>query len=315
MGRSDASGVKDALPIALTIAGSDSGGGAGIQADLKTFAALGVYGASVITALTAQNTKGVRAVHYAPPAIVAAQIEAVMEDFAVAAVKIGMLGAAETVGAVAEGLPSLLAGEGQGVRGLRRKARSSRAKPLIWPRFARPSSPARGEGGRGRAFIIYDPVMTASSGDPLSGAGFVEAVRTNLLPLVDCLTPNLAEAAALLREPVARSEADMARQGAALLKLGPRAVLMKGGHLDGDEAVDLLAMASVQRYAAPRIASPNLHGTGCTLSSAIAANVVIGMALPEAVAAAKAFVGEAIERGRRARLGAGRGPLIQAALR
>ena len=164
--------------------------------------------------------------------------------------------------------------------------------------------------------IIYDPVMIASSGHALSGAGFVETVRLELLPLVDCLTPNLAEAAALLGEKVAGSEADMVRQGAALLKLGPRAVLMKGGHLDGGEAVDFLATAEVvRRYAAPRIASRNLHGTGCTLSSAIAAHVVLGMALPEAVAAAKAFVGEAIERAREVELGTGDGPLIQAKLR
>jgi hydroxymethylpyrimidine/phosphomethylpyrimidine kinase len=167
-----------------------------------------------------------------------------------------------------------------------------------------------------RAFLVYDPVMIASSGDALSGAGFVEAVRQELLPLVDCLTPNLAEAAALLGEPVAESEADMTRQGAALMKLGPRAALMKGGHLEGDEAVDLMVTPKgVHRYAAPRIASRNLHGTGCTLSSAIAAHVVLGMALPEAVAAAKAFVGEAIERGREVKLGMGDGPLIQAKLR
>ena len=275
MDRGDASGVKDKRPIALTIAGSDSGAGAGVQADLKTFAALGVYGASAVTALTAQNTKGVKAIHYPPPEIVAAQIEAVLEDFAVAAIKIGMLGSAELVGAVAGAI-----GEGR------------------------------------RAFVVYDPVMIASSGDALSGAGFVEAVKRRLLPLVDCLTPNLAEAAALLGEPIARSEADMARQGAALLELGPRAALIKGGHLEGDEAVDLLVTANgVRRYVAPRIASRNLHGTGCTLSSAIAANVVLGAPLPEAVAAAKAFVREAIERGRRVTLGAGAGPLIQARLR
>jgi len=167
-----------------------------------------------------------------------------------------------------------------------------------------------------RAFIVYDPVMIASSGDTLSGAGFVEAVRHELLPLIDCLTPNLAEAAALLGEPVAGSEAEMARQGAALMKLGPRATLMKGGHLEGGEAVDLMVTSEgVHRFAAPRIASRNLHGTGCTLSSAIAANVVLGAPLPEAVAAAKAFVSEAIERSRRVTFGAGAGPLIQARLR
>jgi hydroxymethylpyrimidine/phosphomethylpyrimidine kinase len=300
MDRMHPAGVKQRLTVALTIAGSDSGGGAGIQADLKTFAALGVHGASVVTALTAQNTQGVRAIHYPPPAIVAAQIEAVVEDFAVAAIKIGMLGSAEIVGAVAQAL---------------RGALTPRPAPTIGrPEGRRSDDGLPGE--RGAAFIIYDPVMTASSGEALSDTGFVEAVRRELLPFVDCLTPNLAEAAALLGEKVAGSEDDMARQGAALLKLGPRAALMKGGHLDGDEAVDLLATAQgVRRYAAPRIASNNLHGTGCTLSSSIAANVVLGMGLPEAVAAAKTFVGEAIERGREVQLGTGHGPLIQVKLR
>jgi hydroxymethylpyrimidine/phosphomethylpyrimidine kinase len=166
-----------------------------------------------------------------------------------------------------------------------------------------------------RPFLVYDPVMTASSGDALSGRGFVEAVCYALLPLVDCLTPNLAEAGLLLDEPIARNEEDMASQGVALLKLGPGAVLMKGGHLEGDEALDLLVTVdAVRRFAAPRLASKNLHGTGCTLSSAIAANVVLGAPLPEAVAAAKAFVREAIERGRDVALGAGVGPLIQTGL-
>ena len=165
---------------------------------------------------------------------------------------------------------------------------------------------------RPATFIVYDPVMTASSGDRAERRGFVETIRASLLPLVDCLTPNLAEAAMLLGEPIARSEADMARQGAALLKLGPRAVLMKGGHLDGEEAIDLLVTeGAIRRFAAPRLASRNLHGTGCTLSSAIAANVVLGASLPEAVASAKAFVRQSIERGRGVTLGAGAGPLIQ----
>jgi hydroxymethylpyrimidine/phosphomethylpyrimidine kinase len=293
MDNGDAAGVTQRLPIALTIAGSDSGGGAGIQADLKTFTAFGVYAASVITALTAQNTRGVRAIHYPPPEIVGAQIEAVLEDFALTAVKIGMLGSAEIANVVAERLSSPT-------------GRGGEALPL-------------GEGGpedRMRAFVIYDPVMVASSGDSLSGRGFVEAVRHALLPLVDCLTPNLAEAAALLREPIAKSEADMERQGAALLKLGPRAILMKGGHLEGDEAVDLLVTEStICRFPAPRILSTNLHGTGCTLSSAIAANIALGASLREAVAAAKAFVRQAIERGQDVTLGAGAGPLIQSELR
>jgi hydroxymethylpyrimidine/phosphomethylpyrimidine kinase len=294
MDNGDAAGVTQRLPIALTIAGSDSGGGAGIQADLKTFTAFGVYAASVITALTAQNTRGVRAIHYPPPEIVGAQIEAVLEDFALTAIKIGMLGSAEIANEVAERLSSPTGSGGETLL------------PL-------------GEGGpegRMRAFVIYDPVMVASSGDALSGRGFVEAVRHALLPLVDCLTPNLAEAAALLREPIANSEADMERQGAALLKLGPRAILMKGGHLEGDEAIDLLVTENtICRFAAPRILSKNLHGTGCTLSSAIAANIALGAPLPEAVAAAKAFVRQAIERGQDVTLGAGAGPLIQSELR
>jgi hydroxymethylpyrimidine/phosphomethylpyrimidine kinase len=294
MDSGDTAGVTQRLPIALTIAGSDSGGGAGIQADLKTFAAFGVYAASVVTALTAQNTRGVRAIHYPPPEIVGAQIEAVLEDFAVTAIKIGMLGSAEIANVVAERLSSP----------------SGRGRETLLP---------LGEGGpegRMRAFLIYDPVITASSGDALSGSGFVDAIRHTLLPLVDCLTPNLAEAATLLREPIAKGEADMQRQGRTLLKLGPRAILMKGGHLDGDETVDLLVTENaVRRFAAPRLASRNLHGTGCTLSSAIAANIVLGAPLPEAVAEAKTFVRRSIERGQDVTLGAGAGPLIQTELR
>ncbi len=325
MDRGDAPGMTR-IPIALTIAGSDSGGGAGIQADLRTFAALGVYGACVVTALTAQNTQGVRAVHIAPPDVVAAEIDAVMEDFAVAAVKIGMLGSADIVGAVAErlGLPSPQPSPAKPAeRRASFDALPGRGGESLLPqspsRDGRLSTPYAGEGGaqrRMRAFIIYDPVMTASSGDALTGPGFVAAARAKLLPLVDCLTPNLAEAAALLGEPVARTEEDMARQGRALIALGPRAVLMKGGHLPGGEAVDLLASAkAMHRFAAPKIASANLHGAGCTLSSAIAAHVVLGMSLPEAVAAAKAFVGAAVEAGRDVALGGGAGPLIQTKLR
>jgi hydroxymethylpyrimidine/phosphomethylpyrimidine kinase len=311
----DPSGVTSRTPIALTIAGSDSGAGAGVQADLKTFAALGVYGASVVTALTAQNTRGVRAVHCAPPDIIAAQIEAVLEDFSVAAIKIGMLCSAEIAGLVAKELrrrPSPLAGE-VGARSATDEGSGAPQRALRRAPLTPGPSPARGEGGR--AFIIFDPVIAASSGEPLSGGRFVETIRTKLLPVVGCLTPNLAEAAALLEEPLAQSENDMARQGRALTKLGPRAVVMKGGHLEGGEAVDLLVTAdAVRRYAAPRIASKNLHGTGCTLSSAIAAFVVLGLALPEAVAAAKAFVRGAIKRGRSVTLGTGAGPLLQLGL-
>jgi hydroxymethylpyrimidine/phosphomethylpyrimidine kinase len=158
--------------------------------------------------------------------------------------------------------------------------------------------------------------MIASSGDALAGDGFVEAIKARLLPLVDCLTPNLAEAAALLGAPLAQDEAEMARQGAALRKLGPRAALMKGGHLAGAEAVDLLVTGDgVLRFAAPRLISRNLHGTGCTLSSAIAAHIVLGLELAEAIGQAKEFVRAAIGAGSGVKLGGGAGPLIQARLR
>src|SRR5271166_3330858 len=309
--------MSERTPIALTIAGSDSGAGAGIQADLKTLAALGVYAACVVTAVTAQNTKGVRAVHFIPAETVRAQIEAVMEDFAVAAIKVGMLGNAEIVEAVADLLPSPV---GRGVGG-----EGARAEQVDDFR-PEPSSGAprhlllRGEGKAGPwedsgPFVVYDPVMAASSGDALSGVGFIEAVRSKLLPRVDCLTPNLAESAALLGESSAGTTAEMARQGKALLMLGPRAALMKGGHLEGPKAVDLLVAANgVHRFASQKLASKNLHGTGCTLSSAIAAFLVRGEALPEAVRLAKAFVSKAIARGSLLRLGSGAGPLIQSNL-
>ncbi len=273
MDRSDSARVTPKTPIALTIAGSDSGAGAGIQADLKTFAALGVYGAAAITALTAQNTLGVRAIHLVPPDIVRAQIDTVFEDFFVAAVKIGMLASAEIVESVADALSA------------------------------------------GGSFVVYDPVLAASSGDALAGAGFAAVVRAKLFPLVDCLTPNLPEAGVLLGAAEATSEAEMIRQGRALLALGPRAVLMKGGHLDGVDAADWLITAEgALRFAAPRTASTNTHGTGCTLSSAVAANIVLSQPLAEAVAAAKIFVSAAIERGAKVRLGEGPGPLLQASL-
>jgi hydroxymethylpyrimidine/phosphomethylpyrimidine kinase len=297
-------------PIALTIAGSDSGGGAGIQADLKTFAALGVYGASAVTALTAQNTRGVRAIHLAPVEIVLAQIDAVLADFDVAAIKIGMLGSVEIVEAVAERLRAVrldgptpdpspqTAGRGEG--------RAAPPLPVLTGR-------GRGWGGSDTPpFIVYDPVMIASSGDALAGAGFIEAIRSQLLPLVDCLTPNLAEAAALLDAPVASSEHQMAEQSMALAKLGPRAVLVKGGHLVGEWAVDMLYTdAHVLRYASTWVKTRNLHGTGCTLSSAIAAHIVLGQSLIGAVHPSKIFTHEAIAAARSIKLGGGPGPLIQ----
>jgi hydroxymethylpyrimidine/phosphomethylpyrimidine kinase len=261
MGRGDA-GV---IPVALTVAGSDSGGGAGIQADLKTFAALGVYGTSAITAVTAQNTLGVRRIDVLPPEAVAAQIAAVCEDFDVAAVKIGMLASAAIADAVAAAL----------------------------------------EGAR---FVVFDPVMVASSGDALASAGFVEAAL-RLAARVDLVTPNLAEAARFLGGEPARSEAEMVAQGRALLKLGARAALMKGGHLDGKPVDLLVSPQGVRRFSGPRVESHNLHGTGCVLSSAIAAQVALGRDLVEAVERAKAFTRRAIENGRDLALGRGPGPL------
>jgi hydroxymethylpyrimidine/phosphomethylpyrimidine kinase len=266
--------LRERTPVALTIAGSDSGAGAGIQADLKTFAALGVYGVSVVTAVTAQNSRGIRAVHDLPATIVAAQIDAVFDDFNVAAIKIGMLSNLEIVEAVADALF----------------------------RFS----------GR---LVVLDPVMIASSGDALIGPEAVSAVKSRLFPLVDCLTPNLPEAAALLDGEIARDEAEMTAQGLALLRLGPRAVLMKGGHLESADPVDVLVTsAGTRRYPGARIASRNLHGTGCTFSAAIAAHIVMGCELGEAAARAKSFVVRAIEAGRDATLGSGPGPLLQVPL-
>jgi hydroxymethylpyrimidine/phosphomethylpyrimidine kinase len=264
-------GLSAKTPSALTIAGSDSGAGAGIQADLKTFAALGVYGASALTAVTAQNTKGVQAIYALPAGIVAKQVDAVFDDFNIAAVKIGMLPSRGVVEAVAEAL--------------------TRRRP---------------------PFVVLDPVLIASSGAALVDPAAVLAMKEKLFPLLDCLTPNLSEAAALLGADLARNEAEMTEQGLALLERGPRAVLVKGGHLDGLDAIDILVTrAGERRYVGRRIASRNLHGTGCTLSAAIAAYRLIGLDLEEAVAMAKDFVARAIEHGRELTLGSGPGPLIQ----
>lgn len=255
--------------IAVTIAGSDSGGGAGIQADLKTFSALGVYGASVIAALTAQNTKGVAAIHDVPPGFVTAQIDAVFSDLAVDAVKIGMLSNPGTIVAVADGL---------------KKYRQER--------------------------IVLDPVMVAASGDRLLAPEAVEILRNRLIPQALVITPNLPEAAVLLNQPQAQDEAGMRAQGERLLKLGARAVLIKGGHGEGAESVDfLIAPGNVLRLAAPRIATDNTHGTGCTLSSAIAAGLAKSLDLTEAVRQAKAYVSAAIAASNRLKIGHGHGPV------
>jgi hydroxymethylpyrimidine/phosphomethylpyrimidine kinase len=255
--------------IALTIAGSDSGGGAGIQADLKTFSALGVYGASVITALTAQNTKGVSAIHDVPADFIAAQIDAVFSDLAVTAVKIGMVSQRAAIEAIAAGLER-------------------------WRQSA----------------VVLDPVMIAASGDRLLAPDAVDVLKRVLIPRALVITPNLPEAAALLDAPVAATEAEMRVQGERLLALGPKAVLVKGGHAEGAESVDLLVEpTAVTRLAADRIATRNTHGTGCTLSSAIAAGLAKGLSLREAVRAAKTYLTDALAAAERLEIGSGHGPV------
>ena len=259
--------------IAVTIAGSDSGGGAGIQADLKTFSALGVYGASVITALTAQNTLGVQGVCDTPPDFVTAQIDSVFSDLPVNAVKIGMLSNSGTIRAVADGL--------------RRHAPQHGMRP-----------------------VVLDPVMVATSGDRLISEDAVATLRQELLPLATLLTPNMPEAAALLGEAVAACDAELEQQGARLLALGPRAVLVKGGHGAGPESTDVLVSArGVQRFSATRIHTRNTHGTGCTLSSAIAALLAKGATLEAAVAGGKAYLTEALAAADQLQIGGGHGPV------
>jgi hydroxymethylpyrimidine/phosphomethylpyrimidine kinase len=256
-------------PVALTIAGSDSSGGAGIQADLKTFAALGVYGASVITALTAQNTRGVTGIHVVPADFVSAQIDAVFSDLDVKAVKIGMVAQLAAVDAIVAGLTR-------------------------W-------SPNH---------IVLDPVMVATSGDRLLAPDAVEALRTKLIPRASLITPNLPEAAALLDEPVAASEAAIENQGKRLLTLGCPAVLIKGGHGQGTESIDYLVSGNgIVALAAPRIATRNTHGTGCSLSSAIAAGLAKGEDMETAVRNAKVWVSAAIAAADQLGVGHGHGPI------
>jgi hydroxymethylpyrimidine/phosphomethylpyrimidine kinase len=257
-----------AAPIALTIAGSDSSGGAGIEADLKTFAALGVYGACVITALTAQNTKGVSAIHTVPADFVVAQLDAVFSDLDIGAVKIGMMLNADNIEAIAAALDRHRAGN-----------------------------------------VVLDPILAASTGAELLRADALDALR--LLVRKACVfTPNLFEAAALLEVPMATDEGEMRAQGEKLLALGAEAVLVKGGHGGGSESVDVLVeRGSATPFAAPRVATRNTHGTGCTLASAIAAGLAKGLPLKQAVGEAKAYVTAAIAAADRLKVGAGRGPL------
>jgi len=256
-------------PIALTIAGSDSSGGAGIQADLKTFAALGVYGASAITALTAQNTEGVDAVLVVPPDFVARQIRVVARDLDVRAVKIGMLATGEIIEVVAEQLMALA-----------------------------------------DVPVVLDPVMVAASGDVLLDEDAIDTLRTVLLPRATLITPNLPEAAKLLGRAEAKDEGEMRSQAEALRRLGAGAVLIKGGHAKGPEAVDILVDGEGElRLAAPRVETANTHGTGCTLSSAVAAELAKGASLREAVTRAKAYVTGALRQADELRIGKGRGPV------
>ena len=258
-----------AIPIALTIAGSDSGGGAGIQADLKTFSALGVYGASVITALTAQNTQGVTGIHDTPPDFITAQIDAVFSDLDIKAVKIGMVSRLDAINAIVAGL--------------------NKWKP---------------------AHVVLDPVMVATSGDRLLAPDAIALLRTRLIPCAKIITPNLPEAAALLDQPIAKTEAEIEAQGRKLLAFGCPAVLIKGGHGEGAESADYLVTASeTLRLAAPRSATKNTHGTGCTLSSAIAANLAKGVPLKTAARNAKAYVSAAIAAADRLSVGKGHGPV------
>lgn len=254
----------------LTIAGSDPSGGAGIQADLKTFSALGTYGMSVVTGLTAQNTRGVRGICPVPAAFVAAQLDAVFDDVRVDAVKIGMLGTAEVIRAVA------------GVLAVRRPP-----------------------------YVVLDPVMVAKSGDRLLAADAVRELREVLLPLVGLVTPNLPEAADLLGVPEAVDEDGMREQLAELVRLGP-AILLKGGHLTGPECPDLLALdpaGEPVRLTAPRMPTRNTHGTGCTLSSAVAALRPQRPGWPEAVRDAKRYLSAALAAADRLDVGSGHGPV------
>jgi len=254
------------MRIALTIAGSDSGGGAGIQADLKTFHQLGVYGTSVVCAVTAQNTVGVRAWQAMPATLVTQQLDALAEDLPPRAVKSGMLGTAAIVDAVADGL-------------------------------ARHRLPS----------YVLDPVMVATSGDRLLERDAERLIARRLVPLATLVTPNLHEAAILLEEDV-RDPAAMERAGRALVRMGARAALVKGGHLEGDEVVDVLVTGDdTRRFRRPRVATTSTHGTGCTLSAAVTAGLAQGRPLATAVADALDFVHRALAAA--PGLGAGHGPL------
>ncbi len=253
----------------LTIAGSDSGGGAGIQADLKTFSALGAYGLSVITALTAQNTRAVTAIHDVPPDMVVAQLDAVFDDIRIDAVKIGMLSRPEVIEVVADRL----------------RRHDARA-------------------------IVLDPVMVAKSGDALLQPDAVSALITHLLPLALVITPNLPEAGVLLDGPPPADVDGMRQAAAAIRALGPKAVLLKGGHLTDGDAVDIFDDGqAMKELRSARVATSSTHGTGCTLSAAIAALLGQGRSLAAAVDEAKIYIGQAIAAAGGLDVGRGHGPV------
>ena len=252
----------------LSIAGSDPSGGAGIQADLKTFAANGVYGMAAITALTVQNTVGVQGIHLVPAKFVSSQIEAIFSDIAVSSVKVGMVGNAE----IAEGVGTTLA----------------KYRNLI---------------------SVVDPVMVAKGGSPLLDKKAIQAVKDNLIPLATIVTPNLPEAAILLGSSIAKSEEDMVYQGKALLNLGPKSILMKGGHSEGITSNDLLVTENnYVWFKEKRINTKNTHGTGCTLSSSIASFLAKDFSVEESVSKAKKFVTNAIRNSEKLSVGKGHGP-------
>ena len=253
------------VPKAMTIAGSDSGGGAGIQADLKTFSALGVYGSSTLTAITAQNTVGVTAVHEIPIDIIVAQINAVLSDIGADAVKTGMLASSAIVETVAEEME---------------RHQVSR--------------------------LVVDPVMVAKSGDRLLREDAVEALRTRLVPLAAVVTPNIPEAEALTGLKIETDE-DVRRAAEAIVQLGARAVVVKGGHREGPATDLFYDGARFQEFSAPRIDTVNTHGTGCTFASAVAAGLAKGLEVVESVELAKDYVTEAIRRS--FPVGQGHGPL------
>ena len=267
-----AAGTAPSLPRyarVLSIAGSDSGGGAGIQADLKTFSALGCYGMTAITAITAQNTQGVRSIHGVPPEMLAAQIDAVMQDIGTDALKIGLLHSPEVVEVVAAAIRRY-----------------------------------------GIEHVVLDPVMVATSGDKLVAEHTAEALVRELFPLASVITPNLDEAGWLIGSTIPGVEA-MQAAAQDLLAMGAQRVLLKGGHLPGDWVVDLLLQAdgTRQTFESARIATHNGHGTGCTLSSAIAAHLALGCSMATAVHSARTYIVGAIAAGAKVHTGQGHGPL------